>query len=459
MSDTNGVQGASDAPIAILQKTLRDALVEHAAPGARIAVALSGGIDSIVLLDAAKALAASHPIVLSAIHVHHGLSPNADAWAEFCAAQCAACGVPLTLHRLRLDRRRGRSLEAQARAARYACLADADADIVALAHHADDQAETVLLQLLRGAGPPGLSAMPGFRPGRPALLRPFLDHTRAQIAAYAVAQQLRWIDDESNADRRLARNALRHEIAPLLAARFPGYPNTLVRAARHQAEAAFLLDELAAADSDGAVSAEGLERARLAGLSPARARNLLRWFLRSRGLRPSSEAKLADMLRQIVGASADARIRIRVDELDVGCHRGRVIVHTPEPQAFERVWLGETEVLLPGGVLAFKRTHGTGLAMAKLARAKVTLRSRAGGERIRLASDRPTRALKQLLQEAHVPPWIRQALPLVWCGDELAAVAGLGIALEFQAAPDEPGWSLDWRPNGLAIPRGGANPD
>lgn len=440
------VSRASYDPVATVENALRDALSQHVAPGARVAVALSGGIDSMALLDAAKSLAPIHPITLSAIHAHHGLQANADRWAEFCAAECAARGVPLTVHRLRIARKSGRSLEAQARSARYACLAGADADVVALAHHADDQAETVLLQLLRGAGPPGLAAMPRFRPGRPALLRPFLAHTRAEIAAYASARRLAWIEDESNADRRHARNALRHEIAPLLAARFPGYPQTLARAARHQAEAALLLDELARADAAGAVSEEGLERARLGSLQAARARNLLRWFLREQGLRPPSEAKLADMLRQLVGAAADARTNIRIDQLEVGCHRGRIAVHAPAPEPFERVWLGEVQVLLPGGVLGFTRAHGAGLASAKLAKSQVTLRSRAGGERIRLAADRPTRAVKQLLQEAHVPPWMRQALPLVWCGDELAAVPGLGVALEFQAAPDEPSWSLDWRP-------------
>jgi len=473
MSHTRRIQGASDAslparapassgsydPVAILQDALRDALVEHVVPGARVAIALSGGIDSMVLLDAAKLLELKHPIELSAIHVHHGLSPNADRWAEFCAEECAARGVPLTLHRLQIDRKRGRSLEAQARSARYACLAAADTDVVALAHHADDQAETVLLQLLRGAGPPGLAAMPRFRPGRPALLRPFLAHTRTEIAAYAGARLLAWIEDESNVDPRHARNALRHEIAPLLAARFPGYPQTLVRAARHQAEAALLLDELAAADAAGSVAPEGLEQARLASLSPARARNLLRWFLREQGLRPPSEAKLADMLRQLIGGAADARISIRVDDLEVGCHRGRIAVHAPAPGPFERVWLGEAEVPLPGGVLGFTRAHGVGLASAKVANSQVTLRSRAGGERIRLASDRPTRAVKQLLQEAHVPPWMRQALPLVWCGDELAAVPGLGIALKFQAAPDEPGWNLDWRPTMPTRVRTGAIAD
>src|SRR5262249_14875874 len=161
------------------------------------------------------------------------------------------------------------------------------------AHHADDQAETVLLQLLRGAGPHGIGAMPIYRPGHPALLRPLLDLPRTLIAACAKERKLAWIEDESNMDRAHARNALRHEISPLLAARFPGYPATLARAARHQAEAAQLLDELAQRDIEGGVDAQGLDCARLAALSPARARNLLRWFLRREGMRAPSEAQLA----------------------------------------------------------------------------------------------------------------------------------------------------------------------
>ena len=441
------------AAIRAVDAAVSAALAEHVKEGASVAVALSGGVDSIVLLDSLARLAPRHSITLSAIHVNHGLSPNAQAWAEFCAAHCAQHGLPFAVHRLQLARERGRSLEALARSARYERLLAHEVDVVALAHHADDQAETVLLQMLRGAGPHGLAAMPAYRPGRPALLRPLLDLPRAAILACAKARKLAWIEDESNADRALARNALRHDIAPLLAARFPGYPRTLARAARHQAEAAQLLDELAKSDAAGAVDANGLDSARLHALSGARARNLLRWFLRTQGLRTPSEARLADMLRQLVDAGADARTRIVLDDVEIGRHRGRVAVHAPPPQAFERLWRGESEVALPGGVLAFQRELGAGLAGAKLERTRVTLRSRVGGERIRLAADRPTRTVKQLLQEAHVPPWLRQSLPLVWCDDELAAVPGLGIALKFQAAPGEGGWTLDWRP---AVP--GAKP-
>jgi tRNA(Ile)-lysidine synthase len=423
------------------------ALIEHVQPRSRVAVALSGGMDSMVLLDAMTRLAERHYIALSAVHVDHGISPNAGRWAQFCAAQCAQRGLPFALHRVKVLRERGRSIEALARSARYERLLAEDVDVIALAHHADDQAETVLLQLLRGAGPHGAGAMPAYRAGRPALLRPLLDLPHAVIAGCAKERKLAWIEDESNADRAHARNALRHEIAPLLAARFAGYPLTIARAARHQAEAAQLLDELAASDAAGAIDAKGLDGARLATLSPARARNLLRWFLRAEGVRPPSEAQLADMLRQVVDAAADARTRIKLDQVEIGVYRGRVAVHAPPPEAFEHLWHGEGEVALPGGVLAFQPATGTGLASAKLERARVTLRSRAGGERIRLAANRPTRAVKQLLQEAQLAPWLRQSLPLVWCDDELAAIPGVGVAVAFQAVPGEAGWTLDWRPD------------
>ena len=435
-------QGAGQA----VDAAIGAALARHVQPGARVAVALSGGLDSMVLLDAMARFAARHPFVLSAIHVHHGLSPNADRWESFCAEQCAARKLRIVLHRVELRRERGRSLEALAREARYARLFEEDVDVVALAHHADDQAETLLLQLLRGAGPHGLAAMPPYRAGRPALLRPLLELPRALLAACAAERRLAWIEDESNDDRRYPRNAIRRDIAPALAAHFPGYPATILRAARHQADAAQLLDELAEQDAAGAADGDGLDRARLAALSPARARNLLRWFVRREGLRPPSDARLADMLRQLLGAAPDARVRIALDGAEIGRHRGRIAVHGSAPPAFERVWHGEAEIALPHGVFAFERTRGAGVAAAKLEHSLVALRSRAGGEHIRLAANRPTRAVKKLLQEAHVPPWERQSLPLLWSGEELVAVPGIGVALGFQAQPDEPSWRLEWRP-------------
>ncbi|MEP6998324.1 MAG: tRNA lysidine(34) synthetase TilS, partial [Betaproteobacteria bacterium] len=259
--DADAADGISDAgdrvaslsrrdapPISTVDAALAAALAAHGVSGVRIAVALSGGIDSMVLLDALHALAPRFALHLSALHVDHRLSPRSERWAQFCAEACAARGVPLTVHRVDVARRAGQSLEAVARAARYAKLLGANIDIVALAHHADDQAETILLQLLRGAGPAGLAAMPRYRArsaSGPALLRPLLELPRAALAAYANARGLAWVDDESNEDRRHKRNLLRLSVAPLLAQAFPGYPTVLARAAGHQAEAAALLDELA----------------------------------------------------------------------------------------------------------------------------------------------------------------------------------------------------------------------
>jgi len=422
----------------------------------RVAVALSGGRDSMALLDALTTLAPELGLTLSALHVHHGLSANADAWAKFCGDECAQRGVPLTVHRAAIRRVAGESLEAQARAARYAALAAVDADIVALAHHADDQAETLLLQLLRGAGPEGLAAMPTQRSMRkgPALLRPFLALPRAAIDAFAAARGLAWVDDESNANTGVKRNFIRHDVAPRLAAAFPGYPATLVRAAAHQAEAARLIDELAQHDAQGALADDPiagvtLDRAALIALAaraPHRARNLLRWFLRQHELSAPSAARLAAMLDQLSGAAPDARVRLVHAGAEVGFHRGRIVVHAPAVAPFAIRWRGDAQLALPHGTLEFVPCSGDGAAQAALDSAEVTVRTRAGGERIRLANDRPRRALKGLLQDAGMPPWQRESLPLVFCDDVLAVVPGVGVDAAFRAAPGTPGYEVRWRP-------------
>jgi len=408
------------------------------------------------LLDALSTLAPELGLTLSALHVHHGLSINADAWAIFCGDECAQRGVPLTVQRALIRRVAGKSLEAEARAARYAALAAADADIVALAHHADDQAETLLLQLLRGAGPHGLAAMPEQRPMRkgPALLRPFLALPRAAIDAYAAARGLAWVDDESNANTGVKRNFIRHDVAPRVAAAFPGYPATLVRAAAHQAEAARLIDELAQYDAQGAIADDPvagatLDRAALIALAaraPHRARNLLRWFLRQHELSAPSAARLAAMLDQLSRAAPDARVRLVHAGAELGFHRGRIAVHAPKVAPFTVPWAGETRLALPHGTLEFVPGSMDGTGQAALDSNGVTVRTRSGGERIRLAHDRPRRALKGLLQDAGMPPWQRESLPLVFCGEALAVVPGIGVDVAFQATAGAPGYEIRWRP-------------
>ena len=387
-----------------------------------------------------------------AAHVHHGLSPHADAWSAFCATWCAQRGVAYRERRIEVPRSPQHSVEAEARRLRYAALADlardARASCVLLAHHRDDQAETVLLQLLRGAGPHGLAAMPASRAGPHGLtwLRPLLDVTRAQIDACAAERGLAWIDDDSNASDAHLRNALRRRVIPPLAALCPAYGATLARAAAHQAEAARLADDLAALDA--AVASDGVSLActGLAALPPHRARNLLRWFLRQHGLPAPSAARVDAMLDQLATARADAAIRLVHAGAEVGVHRGRIIVHAPPPPAFDVAWSGEGEVTLPHGVVRFTRTPGAGVDAQRLVAAPVHVRSRSGGERLQLAVNRPRRALKAILQDAAIPPWQRQALPLVYSGPSLAAVAGLAVDAEFIAAATADGITISWHP-------------
>lgn len=287
----------------------------------------SGGLDSTVLLDLLAASREEQGLALRAIHVHHGLSPNADAWERHCAAQCAALRVPLQVAHVAVNRAPRTSLEEEARRARLAAYADCGADVIVLAQHADDQAETVLLQLLRGAGPKGLAGMPlikpldPFRPGT-LLLRPLLEFSRAQLHEYARARSLTWIEDESNADDALKRNFLRNNVMPLLRDGFPAPAETLARAARHQAEAAQLLDVLADLDLDAAAMEGGLSTGRLQGLDQARLKNALRRWLDRAGLRQPSEARLAALTRALRESSNDTRLRWEHEGACVVRHKG-----------------------------------------------------------------------------------------------------------------------------------------
>ena len=433
------------------------ALAAHVPAGESVAVALSGGRDSVALLDALCRVAPARGHGLSALHVHHGLSAHADAWQRHCVALCAERGVPLTVRAIAVPRAPQTSLEAEARRLRYAALADAavatDVRFVALAHHRDDQAETLLLQLLRGAGPHGLAGMPAAHADARGVtfVRPLLGVSRAAIDAYACAARLAWIDDESNAQHRHRRNAVRHVVMPALAQVFPQPSRTLARAALHQADAAQLADDLALIDAADAVTAGAesgatLGQAALAALPPHRARNLLRWFLRQRGLPAPPTARLAEMLRQFAGARADAGVTLAHAGIELGVYRGRIVVHAHAPPAFDVRWCGEAELALPHGRIAFAQARGAGIALARLAGTTLRVRSRAGGERLQIAANRPRRALSALLQDAGVPPWERRALPLVWCGETLAAAPGVGVDVAMAPPPDEAGVTVTWHP-------------
>ena len=348
---------------------------------------------------------------ITAIHVHHGLSPNADRWAAFCRRLCKRLGVPLTVRKVRVLER-GEGLEAAARKARYEVFSSLPVDEIVLAHNRDDQAETVLMNLLRGAGSRGARGMLSKSSYRgKALLRPLLDVPREEIVAYAREHRLEWIEDESNADESLTRNFVRRRVGPLLEQKYPKWRESLARAARHFAR-------------------------REAG-----AEALLRKFLQGKGLRAPSEAKLVEMLKQLT--SGGRNTLIEHDGARLRVYRGRILQEHAGPAFKPVAWNGERKLAIPalGGELRFRAARGKGFAK-NLA---LQVRLRRGGERLQPDARRPRRTLKNLFQEAGVPPWERDRLPLLVSGDDVVWVPGLGVDVRYQAAKNAPGVLPEWR--------------
>ncbi|MBT9591690.1 MAG: tRNA lysidine(34) synthetase TilS [Thiobacillus sp.] len=420
-------------------------LARHVPPHARLTLALSGGLDSVVLLHALNVLR-PHSFDLHAVHVHHGLSSRADDWEQFCAQICAALAVELSVHRIRIAESDPAGIEAAARRERRQIFAALDTDFLLTAHHKNDQAETLMLQLLRGAGPKGLSAMAELQrlpDWYAAQLRPLLPVTRAELWCYAQTHALDWVEDESNLDTRYRRNALRQQVMPLLDAHFPGVSNTLARAAALQADAAELLDDLARLDAQAAIDGARLDCPLLAALSIPRARNLLRYFIGLQGWPMPNARRLNEALHQLLDAHPAARMCVNLGGADL--HRFRdgayLVPARALPVQAPKVWRGEPFIALEavGLRVAFTPTVGSGLKRTLLDAGRTELRLREGRERMRLTPGGPHRTLKNLLQESAIPPWERERLPLLVCDGRLVWAAGLGVDADFKAGPGEAG--------------------
>ncbi|AOK18351.1 tRNA(Ile)-lysidine synthase [Burkholderia cepacia] len=440
-------------------------------PDARIAIAYSGGLDSTVLLDAAVRVAGASRCV--ALHVHHGLSANADAWVAHAEASAAGLGVAFESMRVDVPRDSGLGVEATARERRYAALDEMcerhGAATLWLAQHADDQAETVLLQLLRGAGIAGLAAMaPRYRPAaaRVERVRPLLRLLRAQLERYAAQRALDWIDDESNNDTRYARNALRIDVLPALAVHFPGFRDALGRAAQHAAAAQRLLDDLAELDFAVAARDDGqaLSREALVAFDDTRGANLLRFWMRRLGLPGASAARLANMMRQL-RAAHDAHA-LRVDHAGQCLRLYRDVVYweagdssepaddgsgAPRPEC-TCTWSGQEVWHLPAwrGTFVFAPAapgDADAVPDALLRGVRLAVRARAGGERMRTSPGGPGRTLKNLFQERGVPAWQRD-VPLLFVGERLIYVPRLGVNREGGDVDGGGAWRrIEWRPD------------
>lgn len=300
-------------------------LGRYVSEGQTLVVGLSGGVDSLVLLHSLQEAAAERRLTLACVHVHHALSPNADRWADHCQRVCAARGIPLNVERVSVERGSVDGLEAAARRARHAVFARTPGDWIVLGHHRDDQAETLLFNLLRGTGLRGASAM-AYQNGR--LLRPLLDVGRDAIERCARERGLQWVEDESNADTRFSRNHLRHEVLAGLADRFPGSVANLAAAARRFGEAQALLDDLAVLDLGTHESDFPLDVTLLKSLPEQRARNVLRYLLHRRRVGTPSEERLREILRQLIDAAPDRHPAAVFGAWRISRRRGRIVLES-----------------------------------------------------------------------------------------------------------------------------------
>lgn len=418
----------------------------------RLCCALSGGVDSVVLFEVLHRLQPRFGYRLSAAHVHHGLSPHAGDWAEACMARCARAGVPLQVFHVEVDRHHPDGVEAAARAARHAALDTVNCDWLAFGHHQDDQAETLLFRLLRGTGVRGAAAMRAASArenGRPGRLRPLLALRRAQIEDWARRAGLDWVEDESNVALRFTRNAIRHRLLPVAQELFPAAVPALARAAAHFAEADDLLGELAAADAAAAAAASGgavLSRRGLLALSPARQANLMRWLLQRRAALAPPRATLDEALRQLRACPIDHPLRLAVGEWACCAYRDEVWLEravTAAPVA--QRWRGEADLPWGDAQVCFEAATGAGLRRAALEGAtEVWLGPRAPGMHLRLDADRPRRALRKLCQEAAIPAWLRDRLPVLWVDGEPAWVGRVGVSAAFACPPEQAGVLPRW---------------
>lgn len=415
-------------------------------------VAYSGGCDSHALLHSLAALRSEITSEIKAIHINHGLSPLANEWEEHCRVICEQLDVPYVAISVDASTKKT-SPEEAARHARYAewkKLLNKD-EVILLAHHQDDQAETVLLQLLRGSGVKGLAAMPAQQTFSLGLLcRPMLGFLREEIVSYAVEQNLNWIDDPSNFDTDFDRNFLRHEIVPLLETRWPSLKKTLSRTATHSAEADQLLTELASQDWLKVQNNNQIKISELLELDEKRQRNVVRYWLATIcKLTLPDTIHLQRILDEVLTAAEDAKPEVIWRGGEVRRYQGLLYAQEKliEPESNTvLIWADIEKPLVlnsEGLKLSATASMGAGLSQDKLKNAEISLKFRQGGESCRPAGRGQTHQLKKLFQEWQIPPWRRASVPLIYVNGELAQVVGHCYCEPFAAADGESSWLIE----------------
>ncbi|MGA3157045.1 MAG: tRNA lysidine(34) synthetase TilS [Steroidobacteraceae bacterium] len=419
-------------PAALSSAWLARELKELIGPlrGRRLCIAYSGGIDSTALLALAAPLRRSQHVHVRALHIHHGLQAEAGQWAEAAAARCRVLQLPLTVRQVQVARTKGDSPEAAARLARYGAFAEelAAGELLLLAQHQDDQLETVLLQLLRGAGPAGLAAMSVLSScGAGQLARPLLGVRRVQLEAVVRKQGLSWSEDPSNRALHFDRNYLRHQVLPALLERWPAAAATVSRSAALMAEAQLQLEQMADTLLAQALEGEALSVPILRRFSARERRQVVRRYLRARHLALPDQRRLLEIVGPVLQARADAHTCVRYGEVEIHRFGAQLLARSRLPPLLANLidwrWGREPALALAGAgeLTLVPQVYGP-LRLAALPEV-LTVRFRQGGER--LAMPHGHGSLKHLLQERRVPPWLRARVPLIYAGERLLAVADL----------------------------------
>ncbi len=419
----------------------------------RMLVAYSGGMDSHVLLHGLISIRDELNAEIHAVHVNHGLQANAEQWAECCSEFCRSNSIPISV--LEIDARcgKGESQEAVARALRYQAICELmqEGDVLLTAHHSDDQAETVLLQLLRGSGPSGLSAMPlltGLGMGFHA--RPLLAYSRADLLQYAEQNKLQWVEDFSNRDISYDRNFLRHDVIPLLKQRWPALDRTISRSASHCAEAQQLIEDAARVDLQGMeiYADNSMNIDALAALPSPRARAVIRTWVRDAGLQLPDTARLDRVLREMLTAREDRNPVVDWPGVELRRYRDRLYL-MPALQtldsAIEIEWDGRSDLRLPAGIgVMLAELAPEGISRELWDKGRISVCFRSGGERCRPVGRDVTKSLKSMFQERGIPPWMRERIPLIKIDGKLAAIGDIWICEEFSAGTSANAIRLRW---------------
>ena len=418
-----------------VEPSLIDRLPCEFAQSRRILIAFSGGLDSRVLLQLASEARGRLRVPVRAVHVDHGLQADSGQWARDCDTLCKTLGVPLDILKANLKPAKGRSVEAEARRCRYALFESilCDGDLLLLAQHADDQAETVLLQLLRGAGPAGLSAMARVRPlGDALMVRPLLGTSRAEIESYAQQKQLDFIEDPTNEKHRFDRNYLRHEIFPLLEQRFPGYRQTFARSAANCAEnvqmlAGMIEDDLGACreKTNQALSLENLLK-----LPKTRQKAVIRAWIDANGFKMPQMRQLERMLKDLLNGASGSHGRVGNSDYEIRRFRKSLYVlpKCADPQPYHHAWRDLAKPLfIPELNQTLTNTNLQDWGIFLPDNATLLIASRTGGEKIRQGYPPRHRTLKNIFRECALPPWQRERIPLLFLEEQLIAVPGIAV--------------------------------